>query len=182
PLHASGNAIWDFDSTEDVRKDNTNNNRQSEMQELRSRIAEERNGVDSIGIQEIWMGDQREQEQVETGVTVCVPGMDVQFNNNEDLTDQREKEGIESINTKINQVNNGINSIKDQKRGKFGWQAQVFHSIIQTRRTASIANKQINEQSIKSNGLDKRNDSNKELFNRTILVDDIIGEQQAKDD
>ncbi|KAA6357439.1 MAG: hypothetical protein EZS28_047034, partial [Streblomastix strix] len=196
-LYASGNAIWDLDSTEDVRKDNINNNRQSEKQEpssynkLRRRysisdvgsaIAREGNGVDSIGIQKIWMGDQREQEQVKAGVTICIPEMDVSLNNNEDLINQREKEGTQSISSKIDKINNGRKSIKDQKRGKFGWQAQVFHSIIQTRRTASIANKQINEQSGESNGLDKRNISNQEMPYRTILMGDIIAEQQTQDD
>ncbi|KAA6391809.1 MAG: hypothetical protein EZS28_012667 [Streblomastix strix] len=128
------------------------------------------------------MGNQREEEQTEAGVTVCIPGMDVQLNNNEDLIDLREKEGIESISLETNKVNNGRKSTKDQRRGKFGWQAQVFHSITQTRRTASIANKQINEQSGESIGMDKRNDSNEKVFNRTVLVGDIIGEQQTEDD
>ncbi|KAA6357214.1 MAG: hypothetical protein EZS28_047259, partial [Streblomastix strix] len=128
------------------------------------------------------MGDQREQEQVETGLAICIPGMDVQLSNNENIIDQREKEGIESSSSKINKVNNGLKTPKDQKRGKFGWQASIFHSITQTRRTASITNKQINEQSCENNGLDKRNDSNEKMFDRAILVDDSIGEQQTKDD
>ncbi|KAA6344519.1 MAG: hypothetical protein EZS28_052234 [Streblomastix strix] len=98
------------------------------------------------------MGDQREQEQVEAGIKVCVPVMNVQLNNNENLIDQREKEGIEGASSKIDKTNNRRKSTKDQKRGKIGWQAQVFHSIIQTRRTASIANKQINEQSCECKG------------------------------
>ncbi|KAA6379738.1 MAG: hypothetical protein EZS28_024733 [Streblomastix strix] len=196
-LYTSGNAIWDLDSTEDVRKDNINSNRQGEEQEsssynkLRRRhsvsnegsgIISEGNIVDSRGVQEIWMGNQREEEQAEAGVIVCIPGMDVQLNNNEDLIDQREKEGIESTSLKTDKANNGRKSTKDQRRGKFGWQAQVFHSIIQTRRTASIANKQINEQSSESIGMDKRDDSIEEMPDRTILVGDIIGEQQTKDD
>ncbi|KAA6399187.1 MAG: hypothetical protein EZS28_005294 [Streblomastix strix] len=138
-LYASGNAICDLDSTEDIRKDNINNNRQSEKQEP---------SADS---------------------KLCRP----HFISNE---------GTKNISAKIDRINNGRKSIKDQKRGKFGWQAQVFHSIIQTRRTESIANKQKNEQSREGNGLYKRNDSNEEVFDRTILVDDIIVEQQAKND
>ncbi|KAA6367604.1 MAG: hypothetical protein EZS28_036868 [Streblomastix strix] len=126
-LYASGNAIWDLDSTEDFRKDNINSNRQDEEQEsssynkLRRRhsisnegsgITWEGNGVDSRGIYEIWMDNQREEEQAETGVTVCIPGVDVQFNNNEDLIDQREKEGIESTSSKTDKVNNGRKSTK----------------------------------------------------------------------
>ncbi|KAA6362231.1 MAG: hypothetical protein EZS28_042243, partial [Streblomastix strix] len=196
-LYTSGNAIWNLDSTENFCKDDINSNRQGEEQEssshnkLRRRhsISNEGSGiisggdiVDSRGVQEIWMGNQREEEQTETGVTVCIPGMDVQFNNNEDLIDQREKEGIEGTSLKTDKANNGRKNTKDQKRGKFGWQAQVFHSIIQTRRTASIANKQVNEQSSESVGMDKRDDSIKEMPDRTILVGDIIGEQQTKDD
>ncbi|KAA6353433.1 MAG: hypothetical protein EZS28_051040 [Streblomastix strix] len=71
-LYASGNAIRNLDSTEDLRKDNINNNRQSEKQESSMNnqlcrrhsvpdaglaIVEERNRVDNIGVQEIWMGD-----------------------------------------------------------------------------------------------------------------------------
>ncbi|KAA6384493.1 MAG: hypothetical protein EZS28_019981 [Streblomastix strix] len=41
------------------------------------------------------MGDQREQEQVEPGLAVCVAEMYVQFNINENLIDLREKEEIE---------------------------------------------------------------------------------------
>ncbi|KAA6373723.1 MAG: hypothetical protein EZS28_030750 [Streblomastix strix] len=175
PLYASGNAIRDLDSTEDLREDNINNNRQSEKQEpsansklcrrhsvsdVGSKIIRQGDGVDSRGVQEIWMGDQREEEQAEAGVT----------------------EGIEGASSKTDKANNGRKSTKDQKRGKFGWQAQVFHSIIQTRRIASIANKQINEQSSENNGLDKRNDSNEEVFNRAILVGDIVRQQQTKDD
>ncbi|KAA6369307.1 MAG: hypothetical protein EZS28_035166, partial [Streblomastix strix] len=197
PLYAGGNAIQDLDSTEDLRKDNTNNNRQSEKQESSSYnklcrrhsisytgsvIVREGNGVDSKRVQEIWMGHQREEEQVEAGVTVCIPVIDVQLNIDDDLIDQREKEGTQSISSKVDKTNNGRKNIKDQKRSKFGWQAQVFHSIIQTRRTASIANKQIYEQSSESNGLDKRNYRSEEVLNRTILVDDIIGKQQTKDD
>ncbi|KAA6370834.1 MAG: hypothetical protein EZS28_033637, partial [Streblomastix strix] len=100
-----------------------------------------------------------EQEQVEDTLAICDPGMDVQFNNNEDLTEQREKEGTSSISSKMDKINNGKKSIKDQMRGSL-----------------------VGKLSSESNGLDKRNDSNEELFNRTILVGDIIGEQQTKDD
>ncbi|KAA6356036.1 MAG: hypothetical protein EZS28_048437 [Streblomastix strix] len=130
----------------------------------RSLVAREGNGVDSLGAQEIWMGDQREQEQVEAGVTICIPGMDVQLNNNEDLIGQREKEGTQSISSKVDKINIGRKNIKDQKRGKIGWQAQAIHSIIQTRRTASIVNKQINEQSSENIRLDERNVSNEKVF------------------
>ncbi|KAA6341394.1 MAG: hypothetical protein EZS28_052462, partial [Streblomastix strix] len=105
--------------------------------------------MDSQRIQEIWMGDQREQKQIEAGLAICVPGMVVQLSTNGDLVDQREKEGIEGDSSKIDKANNGIKAEKDKKRGKFGWQASVFHFIIQTRRTTSIANKQANEQSNK---------------------------------
>ncbi|KAA6367868.1 MAG: hypothetical protein EZS28_036605 [Streblomastix strix] len=196
-LYASENSFRNLNSTEDLCKDNINNNRQSEKQESSSDskqcrqhsvpdagsvIVGEGNRVDSIGVQEIWIGDQREQEQVEAGITNCVPGMDVQLNNNENLIGQRGNEGVESISSKINQANNGRKIVKDQKHGKFGWQAQVFHSIIQTRMTASITNKQINEQCCESNGLDKQNDSNEEVLDRTILMDDTIGKPQTKDD
>ncbi|KAA6398263.1 MAG: hypothetical protein EZS28_006214 [Streblomastix strix] len=169
-LYTSGNAIWDLDSTEDVRKDNTDSNRQGEEQEpssynkLRRRhsvsnegsgITREGNIMNSRGVQEIWMGNQREEEQAETGVTVCIPGMDVQFNNNEDLIDQREKEGIESTSLKNRQSQQWK---KEYKRSK-AWQ-----------------------QSSESIGMDKRDDSIKEMPDRTILVGDIIGEQQTKDD
>ncbi|KAA6362391.1 MAG: hypothetical protein EZS28_042082, partial [Streblomastix strix] len=139
PLYVNRNAIRDLDSTEDLRKDNINSNGQSEKQELSSYsklcrrhsisdegsgITREGNGVDIRGVQEIWMGDQREEEKAEAGVTVCIPGMDVQLNNNEDLIDQRENEGIECASSKIDKANNGGKSIKYQKRGKFGWQAK----------------------------------------------------------
>ncbi|KAA6365581.1 MAG: hypothetical protein EZS28_038891 [Streblomastix strix] len=169
-LYASGNAFRDLNSTEDLCKDNINNNRQSEKQEtssdseLRRRhsvldagpvITRERDRVDNIGVQEIWMRDQREQEQVETGLAICILGVDVQFNNNENLADQRESEGIKSTGSKIDKAINGLEITKDQKRGKFDWQASIFHSITQRKRTTSIANKQINEQSGENNGLDK---------------------------
>ncbi|KAA6315346.1 MAG: hypothetical protein EZS28_055434, partial [Streblomastix strix] len=142
-LYASGNAVRNFNSTKDFCKDNINNNRLSEMQEPSANnqlykrysvpdaglsIVRERNKVDSVRIQEIWMGDQREQEQVEAGVTVCVPGIDVQLNNNENLINQRQDERVESTSSKTDKANNGIKTEKDQKLGKFGWQDQVFHS------------------------------------------------------
>ncbi|KAA6338579.1 MAG: hypothetical protein EZS28_052687, partial [Streblomastix strix] len=145
-------------------------------------LARERNRIDRVGIQEIWMGDQREQKQIEAGLAICVPGMDVQLSNNGDPIDQREKEGIEGASSKIDKANNGTKSIQDQKRGKFGWQASIFHSVIQTRRTTSIANKQVNEQSCENARLDMRNDSNEEVLDRVVLVDESGGEQQAKVD
>ncbi|KAA6401172.1 MAG: hypothetical protein EZS28_003299 [Streblomastix strix] len=196
-LYASGNAIRNLDSTENLCKDNLNNNRQSEKQESSMKnqlcrryfvpdaglvVIGERNRVDCIGVQEIWMGDQREQEQLEARIAICVPGIDVQISNNENLIDQRQEEGVESTSSKIDESNNAIKIAKDQKHDNFGWQTQVFHSIIQTRRTASIANKQINEQSGESNGLDKRNDSNEEDSDRAVLLDESAGEQQIKDD
>ncbi|KAA6382844.1 MAG: hypothetical protein EZS28_021627 [Streblomastix strix] len=66
-------------------------------------------------------------------------------------------------------------------RGKFGWQAQIFHCVILTRRTASIINKQIIGQSYESNVLDKRNNSNEEAFDRAVLVDESAEIQQTKD-
>ncbi|KAA6367691.1 MAG: hypothetical protein EZS28_036782, partial [Streblomastix strix] len=80
-------------------------------------IARERDRMDSVGIQEIWMGDQREQKQIKAGFTICVPWMDVQLNNNGDLFDQLEKEGIEGNSSKIEETNNGIKASKDKKRG-----------------------------------------------------------------
>ncbi|KAA6360335.1 MAG: hypothetical protein EZS28_044138 [Streblomastix strix] len=68
------------------------------------------------------------------------------------------------------------------QRGNLGWLALVFHCIIQTRRTASITNQQINEQNCESNRLDKRNDSNKKVFDKIVLVKEPAGEQLAKDD
>ncbi|KAA6369041.1 MAG: hypothetical protein EZS28_035432 [Streblomastix strix] len=195
-LYASGNAFRDLNSIEDLCKDNINNNRQSEKQESSPdsklcrrhsapdaglALARERDRMDSLGIQEIWMGDQRKQKQIEAGLAICVSGMEVQLSNNGDLVDQREKEGIESDSVKIDNVNNGIKTLKDKKRGKFGWQAPIFHSVIQTRRTTSIANKQVNEQSCENARMDKRNDSNQEMLDRVVLVEEPGGEQQTKD-
>ncbi|KAA6381234.1 MAG: hypothetical protein EZS28_023240 [Streblomastix strix] len=71
-LYTSGNAILDLNSTENPCKDNINNNRQSEKQESSSDselrrqlsipdaglvITRERDRVNNIGVQEIWMGD-----------------------------------------------------------------------------------------------------------------------------
>ncbi|KAA6366853.1 MAG: hypothetical protein EZS28_037620 [Streblomastix strix] len=194
-LYASENAFRDLNSTEDLCKDNINNNRQSKKQESSPdselcrrhsvpdtglTIARERNRMDSVEIQEIWIGDQREQKQIKAGLAICVTGMDVQLSNNGDLANLREKEGIEGTSSKIDKTNNVIKASKDKKRGKFGWQASIFHSISQTRRTTSIANKQANEQSNENNGLDERNDSNGKVFDRAILEDKSVGEQQAK--
>ncbi|KAA6381327.1 MAG: hypothetical protein EZS28_023145 [Streblomastix strix] len=196
-LYTGGNALWDLNSTEDLCKDNINNSRQSKKQEsspdselcrLHSvpdagpTLAREGNRMDSVGIQEIWMGDQREQEQIEAGLAICIPGMDVQLNNNGNLAYQREKEGIEGTDSKIDSVNNGIKALKDKKRGKFGWQAPIFHSIIQTRRTTSIANKQVNEQSCENASMDERNDINQEMLDGIVLVEKPGGEQQTKED
>ncbi|KAA6370005.1 MAG: putative reverse transcriptase [Streblomastix strix] len=71
---------------------------------------------------------------------------------------------------------------KIKKRGKFGWQAPILNSVIQTRRTTSIANKQVNEQSCEGNVLDKRNDSNQEVLDRVVLVEESGVEQQTKND
>ncbi|KAA6371349.1 MAG: hypothetical protein EZS28_033125, partial [Streblomastix strix] len=195
-LYASGNGLRDLNSTEDFRKDNINNKRQSEKQEsssdselcrrhsvpdVGSALARGRDKMDSVGIQEIWMGDQREQEHIVAGLAICVPGMEVQFSNNGDLVDQQEKEGIGNVSPKIDKTNNGIKATKDKKRGKFGWQASIFHPIIQTRRTTSIANKQVNEQSSENVGLDERNDSNEKVLDSVVLVDKPCGEQQTKD-
>ncbi|KAA6335079.1 MAG: hypothetical protein EZS28_053003, partial [Streblomastix strix] len=91
-LYARRNAFRDLNCIEDLCKDNTNNNRQSVKQESSSdnelcrrhsvpdagpAITRERDRVDIVGIQEIWMGDQREQKQIEIGLTICVSGMDV---------------------------------------------------------------------------------------------------------
>ncbi|KAA6377560.1 MAG: hypothetical protein EZS28_026912 [Streblomastix strix] len=169
-LYSSGNGIRDFSSNKDLCKGNINNSRQSEKQDLSTNnqmrrqqsvpdagfaITRERDRVDSIGVQEILMDDQREQEQVETGLAICIPGMDVQLSSNGNLVDQREKEGIESICSKIDKASNGIKITKNKKRSKFGWQASIFHSVIQTRRTTSIANKQINGQGGEDIGQDK---------------------------
>ncbi|KAA6399768.1 MAG: hypothetical protein EZS28_004717, partial [Streblomastix strix] len=196
-LYAGWNALWDLNSTEDFCKDNTNNDRQSEEQEpspdselcrrhsvpdAGPTLTREGDRMDSVGIQKIWMGDQREQKQSEAGIAICVPGMDVQLSNNGDLANQREKEGIEGINSKIDNINNGVKALKDKKRGKFGWQAPIFHSVIQTRRTTSLANKQVDEQSCENAGMDERNDSNQEMLDRVVLVEEPGGEQQTKDD
>ncbi|KAA6377773.1 MAG: hypothetical protein EZS28_026697 [Streblomastix strix] len=138
--------------------------------------------MDSERIQEIWMGDQREQKQIGAGLAICVPMVDVQLNNNENLIDQREKEGIVDTSSKIDKTKNGIKALKDKQHGKFGWQASIFHSVIQTRRTTSIANKQVNEQSSENIGLDERNDSNQEMLDRVVLVEEPGGEQQTKND
>ncbi|KAA6371717.1 MAG: hypothetical protein EZS28_032756 [Streblomastix strix] len=50
------------------------------------------------------------------------------------------------------------------------------------KKTASIINKQVNEQSCENAGLDKRNDCNEEVFDRAVLVDEPAGEQQIKSD
>ncbi|KAA6356516.1 MAG: hypothetical protein EZS28_047957, partial [Streblomastix strix] len=128
------------------------------------------------------MDNQREQEQAETRIAIFVPGIDVQLSDNENSIDQRQEEGVESTSSQIDKIYYGIKTAKDQKRGKFGRQAQIFHSIVQARWTASIINKQVNEQSSESNGLDKRNVSNEEVSDRAILVDEPAGEQQTKDD
>ncbi|KAA6355231.1 MAG: hypothetical protein EZS28_049242, partial [Streblomastix strix] len=83
---------------------------------------------------------------------------------------------------KIKKVDNGSNVAKDQRCCKFCWQAQVFHSTIQTKKTTSIANKKLNEQGSKSNRLYKGNDSNEEVFDRAVLEDESAGEQQTKND
>ncbi|KAA6352770.1 MAG: hypothetical protein EZS28_051703, partial [Streblomastix strix] len=185
-IYASGNAFWDLNSTENLCKDYLYNNRWTEKQKSSSdcelcrrhsvpdaglAFARGRDKMDNVGIQEIWMGDQREQKQIEAGLAICVPEMDVQLSNNGDLVDQREKEGAQSISAKVDKTNNGIKASKNKKLGKFSCQASVFHSIIQTRRTTSITNKQINQQYCERNGLDKRNDSNEELLDRDVLVD-----------
>ncbi|KAA6365389.1 MAG: hypothetical protein EZS28_039085 [Streblomastix strix] len=113
-LYTSGNAFRDLNSTEDLCKYTINNNRLSEKQqssldsELRRRhsvldarpvIVGQGNRVDSIGIQEIQICDQREKEQVETGITI-------------------QNEGIESTGSKIDKASNGLEITKDYKRGK----------------------------------------------------------------
>ncbi|KAA6368568.1 MAG: hypothetical protein EZS28_035905, partial [Streblomastix strix] len=90
-LHTSGNVNWNLGSTEDLCKDNINNNRQSEKQkssmnhQLRGQhsisdaglsVDEERNRVDTGGVSEIWMRNQRKQELVETRLSNCVLGID----------------------------------------------------------------------------------------------------------
>ncbi|KAA6360899.1 MAG: hypothetical protein EZS28_043573 [Streblomastix strix] len=81
----------------------------------------------------------------------------------------RQEEGVESISSKINKANNGIKVSKDKKRGKFGWQALIFHSVIQTRRTASITNNQINEQICESIGLDSEKIITKKCMTQLYL-------------
>ncbi|KAA6365664.1 MAG: hypothetical protein EZS28_038808 [Streblomastix strix] len=123
-LYASWNAFRDLNSTEDFRKDNINNNRQSEKQEsssnseLRRRhsvpdagpaIVRERDRMDSVGIQEIWMRDQREQKQIEAGLAICVPGMDVQLSNNGYLANQRKRKELKVL------VQRQIKLIMEQK-------------------------------------------------------------------
>ncbi|KAA6391251.1 MAG: hypothetical protein EZS28_013225 [Streblomastix strix] len=95
------------------------------------------------------------------------------------LTNEKRKE-LKSLDQRQIKLIMEQKTTKDQKRSKFGWQAQVFHSIIQTRRTASIVNKQFNEQGGESNMLDKRNDNNEEVFDRAVLVDEPVGESKAK--
>ncbi|KAA6308575.1 MAG: hypothetical protein EZS28_056661, partial [Streblomastix strix] len=90
-LYAGQNAIHNLDNSENLCKDNININRQSKKRgsssdsklcrrhsasDVGSVIVGQRNRVDCIEVQEIWIGDQREQEQVEARITICVPEID----------------------------------------------------------------------------------------------------------
>ncbi|KAA6367177.1 MAG: hypothetical protein EZS28_037296 [Streblomastix strix] len=91
-LYESGNAFQNLDSTEDFRKDNLNNNRQSEKQEFSrnnqlhgrcsvlnvgSIFVEEKIGKYCGRVSQLWMGDKQVQEQAEPGIQICISGMDV---------------------------------------------------------------------------------------------------------
>ncbi|KAA6355038.1 MAG: hypothetical protein EZS28_049435, partial [Streblomastix strix] len=129
-VYASGNVFLNLKSTENLCKGNLNNNRQSEKQEPSTNkqfccrhsvsdagltITGERNRVDNIGVQEIWMDNQREQKQVETRIAIFVPGIDVQLSDNENSIDQRQEKGVESTGSKLHKVYYGIKTAKDQK-------------------------------------------------------------------
>ncbi|KAA6373835.1 MAG: hypothetical protein EZS28_030638, partial [Streblomastix strix] len=82
-------------------------------------VVEQRNGMDYGGVSEIWMGDQREQQQTEPEIAICVLKRNVQLANNENLVVWRQEEGIKGVCLKIKKVDNGSNVAKDQRGCKF---------------------------------------------------------------